>query len=150
MAQPGQYHVNKCLFAKMLKELEEKCGCIGHWDTMEPDDEDICTPAHLYNCAFWGFQGMAEIPGAESSGNGKDKDDVVRRRHLCKIWIKLFQINSAHVQKKELFILASKKSRSFFGSAKTEKSKTYYCIEECFTKRGMSCISMQACKCEYT
>lgn len=62
MADYGNYSISKCLVAQLIKVMAISCGCVPHYDTMQPNDTSICTPAHIYACYDKGFVGAMALP----------------------------------------------------------------------------------------
>ena len=78
MTDVNQYSVAKCELAQLLETLSISCGCVPHYDVLQPNDSSICTPAHFYACYSGAFQSEVKI----QDSNGESKE-LVRNPYLC-------------------------------------------------------------------
>lgn len=80
MTDPNHYSINRCTVAQMLEILSIWCGCVPVYDTMQPNDTNVCTPHHIYACYHGSFQGGVKIPVRdEKQKNSVKTKDVVRQ-----------------------------------------------------------------------
>ena len=56
MTARNGYSRVKCVLAHMLQQLYISCGCVPFFETLRPNDSNICTPAHVYSCVYKGYQ----------------------------------------------------------------------------------------------
>lgn len=101
MTDPKQYSASKCAHAQMLEILQIQCGCVPFYDTLQPNDTDICTPQHV-PCVYGAFLGSVTVT-ASKNGEGHATDMVSKT---------VFREISRKLPYSPLLVRLSKTSRS--------------------------------------